>query len=417
MELTGLSECTPESHVSIDVEKPCNPDAVPQLVHDIVSAADAFTAGSMDARQKLLVKLRTLTSAVETPRETVLRHCWTMTSSIGSLAFGVDSGLWKAMVKNGDRPQTVQKLATEIGADPALLARLLRHLGAMGYIDETGPDEYQPTVFSKSLSIPTVGNGLIGLTCTTGAASLKFHEYSRKSGWRNPINSKDTALMYAYKTDQDMFSWVQTQGYGSHFNDHMVGYHPTPWMSTGRYPIDQRLIEGAETAANAPFWVDIGGCLGQDLTDLKHHYPHVPGQLILQDLPATINQVKKMHPTFYAMEHDFFTEQPVKGSRAYYMHSVLHDWPDDVCQIILGHITHAMKQGYSRLLIHEQVVPTTNASWETTARDIMMMTMFCSQERSESDWLKLLEEKVGLKVSKIWKLDLPDECLIECEMP
>lgn len=119
--------------------------------------------------------------------------------------------------------------------------------------------------------------------------------------------------MYAYNTDQDMFSWIQSQGYGSHFNDHMAGYHPTPWMSTDRYPIEQRLIDGADKGPSAPFWVDIGGCLGQDLRDLRRHYSNVPGQLILQDLPVVINQVKKMHPAFYAMEHDFFTEQPIKG--------------------------------------------------------------------------------------------------------
>jgi hypothetical protein len=96
---------------------------------------------------------------------------------------------------------------------------------------------------------------------------------------------------------------------------------------------------------------------------------------------------------------------------------VLHDWPDDICQKILARIIDAMKRGYSKLLIHESVVPPTNASWETTARDIIMLTLFCSQERNEADWRNLLEAKAGLKISKIWKLDMPDECLIECELP
>ncbi|SPJ72164.1 related to O-methyltransferase [Fusarium torulosum] len=413
----GLNEPASDGIAVIDVEKPCNLAAIPQLLDDLVSIAGALNSGDMNTRQELLIKLRTLTSAIETPRETVMRHCWTMTSSIGALSFGVDNGLWKAMVKNGDRPQTVDELATQIGADPVLLGRMMRHLAAMGHINETGHDEYQPTGFSKSLSIPMMGNGLIGLTCTTGAASLKFHEYSRKRGWQNPTDSKDTALMYAYNTDQDMFSWIQSQGYITQFNDHMAGYRPSPWMSTGRYPVEQRLIDGADKSPTAPFWVDIGGCLGRDLSDLRRYYQHIPGLLILQDLPHVICQVKKMHLPFHAMEHDFFTEQPIKGSRAYYMHSILHDWPDDVCQKILAHITSAMKPGYSKLLIHEQIIPTTNASWETTARDIMMMTMFCAQERSETDWRRLLEGKAGLRVSKIWRLDLPDECLIECELP
>ncbi|RGP63500.1 sterigmatocystin 8-o-methyltransferase [Fusarium sporotrichioides] len=416
MGTSGPSDTTSDGSPTIDVEKPCNLAAVPHLLDDIMSTSDALMTGDMDVRQELLIKLRTLTSAIETPRETVMRHCWTMTSSIGALAFGVDTGLWSAMTKNGNLPQRVDELATQIGVDAVLLGRMMRHLAAMGHIIETGPDEYQPTVFAKSLSIPMMGNGLIGLTCTTGAASLKFHEYSRKRGWQNPTDAKDTALMHAYNTTHDMFSWIQSQGYDTHFNDHMTGYHPSPWMSTGRYPIEEQLIDGADKSPTAPFWVDIGGCLGRDLRDLQSHYPDIPGQLILQDLPSVICQVKKTQPPFLAMEHNFFTKQPIEGSRAYYMHSILHDWPDDVCQKILAHITSAMKPGYSKLLIHEQIIPTTNASWETTARDIMMMTMFCAQERSEADWRGLLEGKAGLKVSKIWNLDLPDEYLIECEL-
>ncbi|CEF75723.1 hypothetical protein FGSG_10331 [Fusarium graminearum PH-1] len=414
----GASKSTPDGIAVMDVEKPCNLEAVPDLIKEVVSVADELASGSTDARQELLIKLRTLSLAIETPREIAMRHCWTMTTSIGALAFGVDSGLWRAMVQNGDRGQSVSELADQTGVDPVLLARIMRHLAAMGYVDETAQDEYRPTVFSKSLSIPTVGNGLIGLTCATGASPLKFHEFSRKSGWKNPTDTKNTPLMYAYNTDADMFSWIQSQGYGSYFNDHMMGYHPTPWMATGRFPIQEQLIDGAHKSHDAPFWVDIGGCLGQDLLDLRRHYPSIPGKLILQDLPPVIEQVKKIQQTsFTAMEHDFFTEQPVKGSRAYYLHSVLHDWPDSVCEKILGHITDAMERGYSKLLIHEHVVPLTNASWETTAKDILMMAMFSAGERSEVQWRDLLEAKAGLRITSIWQLDLPDEYLIECELP
>jgi hypothetical protein len=38
-------------------------------------------------------------------------------------------------------------------------ARLMRHLGAMGYLIETGPDEYKPTNYTKSMSLPIIGEG------------------------------------------------------------------------------------------------------------------------------------------------------------------------------------------------------------------------------------------------------------------
>jgi hypothetical protein len=39
----------------------------------------------------------------------------------------------------------------------------MRHLGAMGYITETGKDEYKPTNYSKAMSIPIIGDGYIAM--------------------------------------------------------------------------------------------------------------------------------------------------------------------------------------------------------------------------------------------------------------
>jgi len=35
----------------------------------------------------------------------------------------------------------------------------MKHIAAMGYIIETGTDEYAPTNFSKALTIPIIGDG------------------------------------------------------------------------------------------------------------------------------------------------------------------------------------------------------------------------------------------------------------------
>jgi len=67
------------------------------------------------------------------------------------------------MAKNGDRAQSVKELADGIGADPVLVSRLLRHLGAMGYLIETGEDEYRPTNYTKSMSIPIIGDGYLAM--------------------------------------------------------------------------------------------------------------------------------------------------------------------------------------------------------------------------------------------------------------
>ncbi len=98
------------------------------------------------------------------------------------------------------------------------------------------------------------------------------------------------------------------------------------------------------------------------------------------------------------------------------MHSVLHDWPDDTCVKIVERVKEAMKPGYSMLLINENVLTATGASWEATALDILMLTLLSSKERSENDWFELLAGKCGLKICKIWHVASGVESVIECEL-
>lgn len=85
-------------------------------------------------------------------------------TNFAAISFGVDIGLWKHWVKNcggGDVSQKTSDLAAQLGIDPALLTRFLKHINAMGYITETGPDEYKLTNFSKSLSLPIVADSYL----------------------------------------------------------------------------------------------------------------------------------------------------------------------------------------------------------------------------------------------------------------
>lgn len=95
------------------------------------------------------------------------------------------------------------------------------------------------------------------------------------------------------------------------------------------------------------------------------------------------------------------------------MHSTLHDWPDDVCEEIIANIKAAMKPGYSKLLINENVIPDTRAWWEMSALDIMMLTLFCSKERSRVDWTHLIEQRCGMKIVNIWEAGKGTESLID----
>lgn len=89
------------------------------------------------------------------------------------------------------------------------------------------------------------------------------------------------------------------------------------------------------------------------------------------------------------------------GARAYYLHSVLHDWPDADAVRILENLKPALTPGYSKVIINENIIPNTGADPIATALDLGMLCLNTSSERTEQDWTDLLN-KAGFKVTGAW---------------
>ncbi len=334
----------------------------------------------------------------------------------------------------------------------------MRHLGTMGYLVETGPDEYRPTNFSKALSIPAVG---VGYPCmyvarphlnfysylrlnpcsSVGSTPViaKLYEFARQTNYQIPTSTVKGVLQYAHNTDLECFEFLAANPQlARDFNEHMSAYRlgRPSWMDPGFYPVQERLVQGADADSGAVLLVDIGGGLGHDLDEFRRKHPYAAGRLVLQDLPFVIDQIGDLHESIERVPYNFHTEQPIKGefdrpsdnqgrgglltgcrgARAYYLHSVLHDWPDDVSARILARVKEAMKPGYSRLLISENIIPTQKAHWETTALDIMMFTLSSARERTEAEWYHLIEDLSGLTITQIWHTAKGVESMIECEL-
>jgi hypothetical protein len=61
------------------------------------------------------------------------------------------------------------------------------------------------------------------------------------------------------------------------------------------------------------------------------------------------------------------------GARAYFLHHILHDWSDKYCLQILKQLRDAMTPGYSKLIIHELVLPDVGATELQARFDLTMM--------------------------------------------
>ncbi|KAK4456335.1 S-adenosyl-L-methionine-dependent methyltransferase [Cladorrhinum samala] len=399
--------------------------AVPSILSELQALGASLDPNDDQTRQSLLASARSLIVALEKPRETMIRHCWAENALSSVISLGVEAGIWDYLAST-PAPKTVEQIAAATRTEAGFIGRLLKHVAAMGYIREVAQDTYASTSFSDALTIPILNAGYRVFTGPGNTGGLQkcvstLPSYARQTGYRTPTSMLDGNLQFAHGTKLNMFEWLMANPpAGECFNLHMSGYaHGRPrWVDPGFYPVKERLLDGyVSGGSSSALLVDVGGGLGHDISNFLAKHPECKGRLVLQDLEPVISQISALDARIEPTVHDFHAEQPVKGARAYYMHSVLHDWPDEVCLSILGQIKKAMKPGYSRLLINENVIPDTKAHWETTGLDILMSLLLSSKERTRMEWSRLLEEQAGFKITGIYGGLSGVESLIECVVP
>lgn len=180
------------------------------------------------------------------------------------------------------------------------------------------------------------------------------------------------------------------------------------------------LIKGADLSDSGPaFFVDIGGAHGLDTGRLLAKHPELPtsAKLIVQDLPEVVSTHAKetLSPRIEKMAYDFFQPQPLLGARAYFLHAVPHDWPDEDCKRIFNNVKSVMRKGYSKLLIYEIVMPSRGATSLMTTLDLQLMNCTSGFERTEENWRNLLSE-AGLRITSISRHPRAVESVIEAEI-
>ncbi|GKT63016.1 sterigmatocystin 8-O-methyltransferase [Colletotrichum tofieldiae] len=259
-------------------------------------------------------------------------------------------------------------------------------------------------------------------------------EFFAETGYRNPQDSKNTIFQHVHEWNGSLWSYYEAHPEKQEqFNtiQQTISAQQPAWTD----------IFSAHTLLDAdpgvPLLVDVGGSTGHDLLKFYEAHPEKASQLYLEDLGSVIHSAV-LPEEINKIEYDFFSKQPIKGNlmtgmkqaicilerdeadpasgaRAYYMHSILHDWSDGPARKILEKQKDAMTPGYSKLLIHDHIVVEGFAHPQTTAFDIQMMVMVAGQERSERHWRDLLES-AGLRVVRIWTLESAVHSVIEAEV-
>ncbi|KAI0392354.1 putative O-methyltransferase [Xylariaceae sp. FL0594] len=404
------------------------------------------------ARDELIRMSRRLIASLELPSEAMMRMGWAEPALAANCRIAVDLGLFHHLKEGGRAGVTVRDLAARCKADEELISRIMRHFAAMNLIRETeDEDTYTATGLTDAFTDPRYEGGHIMCFDIVGKSFQHLPTYLKSTTYTLPPEEKGSTthrgpFQAAHDTDLPFFAWLdRTPPYLDAFNSYMSTYRAgkRSWAEEGLYPVSERLIEGFDPSVSDVFLVDVGGGRGHDLLELRELFldneseskskSKIPGKLILQDRPGVIASINKPQEEerreeepFEAIPHDFFTPQPARArhARAYYLHSILHNWSDADCVSILRNIRPAMKPGYSRLLINELVIPSgrkgrnrdeLSRHWPTTALDQVMLVLVARKERTREHFKRLLDE-AGFRLVEVYSHDTGHESLIEAEV-
>lgn len=315
------------------------------------------------------------------------------------IQIGTDLGIFTTLCDNPG-PTGLQHFFDSSKASPTLLTHLLRSIAAFGFIVETAKDTFAANRITKALAHPDVAGTFPHVTHLHALVAQSLPQYLREHEYQNMTNIRDLPFHMALSTDLPPFEWMKQHPEQMKALGHAMRIERMhSWVES--YPISDRIGDFKATDESA-LLVDIGGGFGQQAVAFRSQVLHVPGRVVVQDVGSTLAHAPRLDGIEFK-EHDFFTPQPIRNAKFYYLRHILHDWTDEDCVRILQNIVPALSSN-SRIIIDEVVLPDTNLPWQCAFMNLTMMSSLGGRERSEEEWIALLS-RAGLQMDELHLYD------------
>jgi hypothetical protein len=176
------------------------------------------------------------------------------------------------------------------------------------------------------------------------------------------------------------------------FSETMVGFHSE----------EPPAVAAAYDFSDFKTVVDVGGATGNMLAAVLSSHSGLRGILfdrphVVQDAPALLDE--KGVSSRVTIEPGNFFESVPAGADAYILSHILHDWNEDQCLAILGHVRKAINPA-GRLLIVEMLIPPGDTPHPGKMLDMAMLVQFGGQERTSAEY-GLLLGKAGFRLARV----------------
>ena len=290
-------------------------------------------------------------------------------------------------------PKTAAELASECGADPETLERLLRALASLEIFDCTEDGRYKNTEFGDVLR--------------------EDHPESQRDGgmflaapflWR-PLGE----LAESVRTGKPSFNAMFGQSFFDYLADHAEDAALFNRVMTQGIAWTAPALLKAYDFSRFKRLVDVGGGQGALLRELLVATPKLKG--VLFDLPAVVAGAVTILQNGVAGRAEIvggnFFESVPEGGDCYLLKGVLHDWGDEDSVKILGNVRKAIRPDGTLLLMESLI----DSDERPAGLGDLLMLVIGGRDRSQADFRRLLAE-TGFTLTRV--IPAVATSLIEC---
>lgn len=280
----------------------------------------------------------------------------------------------------GDARRAAAELATEVGANPQALRRLLRMLAAMGVFEEVEPGTYRNNKLSDALRLDRPDNvRAIVLMHNSPEMSRPWFEQLEQG-----IRGGDVPFELAH--GQDLYAFMDT--------------HPE-FDALFAEAMDRVEALAGDSFATEFDWtrfdriIDVGGSKGSKSVAILKRHPHL--HAVVVDRAQTVRNAREYWagrdgveclPRMRFEVGDVFSSIPAAAdSRDVYMLSaVLHGFNDDTCAKALRTVAAAAAMTGSFIVLLELVMPDFRPDLTAASFDMQMFMGTEGSERTRDEW-------------------------------
>ncbi|KAI6350678.1 hypothetical protein MCOR25_010480 [Pyricularia grisea] len=347
------------------------------------------------ARQRLREACKTLLELASEPDEVLTEDLYNKVHDLNAFAYVSRFKIPEAIPIQGSIKYS--ELASKTGTGIGQLKRALRHLMTLHVFVEPELGSVAHTASSKRL-VESRGVRLYNDFVSRDTFKLAAFQVDAIDRWGHDSGEPDQAAHnIVYGTDNPLFDYYgENPARMAEFSELMQ------FMASSRFQKADHLVEAFDWAAlGSATLVDMGGNVGHCAAQVALANPDM--SCVVQDLPEVVARAlsddnsavpAELRGRVTFMEHSIFAPQPL-DAEVYLLRMILHDWSDDKCVTILGHIAVAMgRRPGSRLLVMDTVLPQPG-EWQTVVErpmrsmDMQMSLMTNSKERDFSEFESL----------------------------